>query len=452
MRLTLLLFFSSFVINGQNIKGAILDIETNEALKNVTVYFKKEKAGTASNEKGEFNLKIQSKIDLTDTISFSIIGYTTKNYTFSKLKEINFVVHLSKKTENLNEITITSKRELQSEISYKKLTQLKKGAYNFGSTLIGNKIYVIGGDESSIEDTSTKALEESQSLDEFFKNLKMNFSWERYSGKLQTYNIEKDTASLVNLEFRKRAYHKMINIHNKLYVFGGKTLSTNRKTEYLDDKIEVLDLDTHHIIVDNTNPHQAINFAAFAYQDNIIAMGGSIKLKNNGKKVYSDKSHLYNITSGYWYELPKMTKPKEVSGVLVKNKIYLIGGFNQIPLSEIESYDFITEKWEKEGDLFYGIENPALTQYNNTLYIFNDDKILTYNIKTKILNEYRIDLNIKNAQIYYYKNNLYIIGGFTEYNYKKSPSSDLYSINLNEFSKTKVIDSKKITQKTGKEN
>jgi len=173
-------------------------------------------------------------------------------------------------------------------------------------------------------------------------------------------------------------------------------------------------------------------------------MGGSVKLKKNGEKIYSDKIHIYNITSGYWYELSKMTKPKEVNGVIINNKIYLVGGFNKIPLKEIESYNLTTGKWKDEGDLFYGIENPALTNHGNTIYIFNDGKILTYNIKTKILNEYEINLNIKNSQIYYYKNNLFIVGGSIEDDYSKLPSSGIYSINLNEFNKTKINNSKKI--------
>jgi len=171
-------------------------------------------------------------------------------------------------------------------------------------------------------------------------------------------------------------------------------------------------------------------------------MGGSVKQKNNGQKISTDQSHIYNIGSGYWYELPKMTKPKEVNGILIKNKIYLVGGFNKIPLSEIESYDIITGKWKNEGNLFYGIENPTLTNNGSIIYIFNDAKILTYHIETKILNEYSIDLNLKNSQIYCYGNSLYILGGLIEDNYTKSSSSSLYSIDLNEFTKTESINSK----------
>ena len=447
MKLTLLLFFSVFTALAQNISGKILEMGTNKPIEFVNVYLEKEESGTISNEKGEFNLELHSKIKPTDTIRFSIIGFTTKYYTFSKLKELNSIVHLSKKTENLDEVTVTSIRELKSKIPYKKLSALKNGIYNFGSALIDNKLYVIGGDRSFIEDTAKKTFNEvsnnpESTFEDFIKKSRTNFLRENYSDKLQMYDIEKDTWSISNLKFRKRAYHNIVFLNDKIYVFGGKTLSPNRRREYLDDKIEVLNLDTKQIIVDNTNPHQAVNFAAFSYQDNIIVMGGSVKQNNNGQKIYTNQSHIYNIATGYWYELPKMTKPKEVNGIIIKDKVYLIGGFNKIPLTEIESYDLTNGKWNKEGDLFSGIETPALTYYNNIIYIFSNGKILTYNIITKFLNEYKIDLYVKSSQMYCYRDNLYILGGFNEDDYTKSPSSRLYSIDLNEFTKTEIIKSK----------
>ncbi|SDR94007.1 Kelch motif-containing protein [Polaribacter sp. KT25b] len=442
MKLTLILFFSFLTAVGQNVKGVVLDKENLKPLKNVNIYLNKDKTGTVSNEKGEFNLKIISKINPIDSIRFSIIGYEPKKYTLSKLKELNNIVHLSKKTENLNEITIVNKRKLKRTISYKKLSPLKNGVYNFGATLVDNKLYIIGGDETYFDDNARKALSESSSLEEFIKNTKYNSIWENYSDKLQVYDIENDTWQMLELKFRKRAYHNIVFVNNYIYILGGKTLSTNRKREYLDDKIEVLNLETKQIILDNTNPHQAVNFTAFPYQDNIIVMGGSIKQNRNGQKTYTDQSHIYNTTNGYWYKLPKMTKPKEVKGIIINNKIYLIGGFNKVPLSLIESYNIITGKWNNEGNLFYGIENPALTHYGSIIYIYNDNKIITYNINTKILNEFRIDLNLKNSEIYYYKDKLYILGGLIEEEFEKSPSSKLYSIDLNEFTNTRIINTK----------
>lgn len=445
-KLTLLLFFSIFTSFSQNINGKVLEVETNTPIEYVNVYLKKTKEGNFTNEKGEFHIKLHSNLKPTDTIHFSIIGYNTKYIIFSELKKLNFLVHLSKKTEQLNEVTISNQKELKNQIPFKKLSSLKKGVYNFGSELIENKIYVIGGDQSFIEDTEKKVFHEVSNIPkatfkDFLKTMRNNFTKESYSDKLQIYDIEKNNWSISNLEFRKRAYHQTVYINDELYVLGGKSLSRNGKYEYLNNKIEVLNLQKGQITIDETNPHQAINFASFSYMDNIVFMGGSTKVKRSGEKVYSNESHIYNTSSGYWYKLPKMTRPKEVSGIIIKNKIYLIGGFNKTPLTEIESYNLKNGQWKKEGDLFSGMENPALAYSDNYIYIFSSGLILTYNTTTKTLNEYKIGLYTKSSRMHCYDGNLYIFGGFIVDEFTKSTSSKVSVINLSDFYKTKITKS-----------
>ena len=105
-------------------------------------------------------------------------------------------------------------------------------------------------------------------------------------------------------------------------------------------------------------------------------MGGSTKQKRNGLKEYSNKVHLFNLKSGYWYELDSMPVAKETSGILIKDKIYLIGGFNKKPLTEIETFDLISKKWTVEGHLFYGIENPAIATNKNMIIQITDTELL----------------------------------------------------------------------------
>ena len=381
-----------------------------------------------------------------DTIYFSIIGYIPKSFTLSELKDSNYVIYLSENIEKLKEVTLTSNKKLKSKIHFNKLSSLKGGLHSFGSALIEDKIYVIGGDESYIEDTAKKInlLYGNLDFEIYLKKLSSNPSpsWENYKGNLQIYDIKTDTWKTSDLKFRKRAYNTINYYNNKIYVLGGTRLSTNRKFEYLDDKIEVFDLKTKSIIIDDTNPHQATNFASFIYDSNIIVMGGSVKLKNNGEKLFTNKSHIYNLESGYWYQLKDMPEAKEVKGVLIKNKIYLIGGFINKPLKDIETYNLTTGKWKKEGELFSGIETPALATHDNVIYIFDDGKIYTYNTETKKLDEYLIDLFFKSSSLYYYNDKLYLLGGFKENEFSKTPSSKLYSININAFEETLISKSK----------
>jgi hypothetical protein len=444
-----ILALSTFTSFGQKISGKVLDNKNNLPIKNVNVYLNKTKEGTTTNKKGEFKLKFKSLAKQTDTITFSIIGYTSKSFTLNELKVNNNTIHLSKKIEVLNEVVLNSNKKLNSKIQFNKLSPLKGGVYSFASSLIKDNIFVIGGDASYIEDTAKRTFLEMGSYSEsvfsdLLKRLRINPSWLNYKGNLQIYDIITDTWTTSDLKFRKRAYNNSNYYNNKIYVLGGTRLTSNRKFEYLEDKIEVFDLKTQTIVIDDTNPHQATNFASFIYDSNIIVMGGSVKLKDNGEKLFTSKSHIYNLESGYWYQLSDMPEAKEVKGILIKNKIYIIGGFNNKPLKEIESYNLTTGEWEKEGELFSPIAIPALAYHNNFIYIYNNKKICTYNIETKELTEYLIDLPYKSSELYYFDDKIYILGGYFENEYSKKPSKNLYSIHLSEFEETAINKSKKL--------
>ena len=133
-----------------------------------------------------------------------------------------------------------------------------------------------------------------------------------------------------------------------------------------------------------------------------------------------------------------MSSAKETNGVLIGDKIYLIGGFKNKPLSEIESFDLITKTWKKEGDLFFGMESPALTSNKGIIYIFDKGKFFTYNTKKRELNEYYIKLNLTSSKIFISNNKMYLLGGINLGDYDTTPSSALYSIDLVEFNKTQI--------------
>ncbi len=437
----ILIFFTSYGF-GQNLKGVVFNEKDNSPIESVNIYIKKIDKGTTTNDNGEFNLKLKWLDNKMDTICFSIVGYITKCFTLLELQDKNYVVSLSEHIEPLNQVTITPNDKLKFKIHYNKLSSLKGGLFSFGSTLIGDKIYVIGGDASYIEDTVKKTFSYYGDLGfgEFLKRLRINPSREIFSGKLQIYDIKMDVWTTSSLKFRKRAYNN-INYHDGfIYVIGGVRISSNYI--YLDDKIEVFDLKSQTIIIDDTNPHQATNFASFAHGNNIIVIGGSIKMSEDGKKQFTKKSHIYDIESGYWYRLSDMSEAKEVQGVLIKNKIYLIGGSNNKPLKKIETYDLTTGKWTNEGELFHGIKNPALAFHGNIIYIFDDGKLYIYDINTKELNEYLVDLFFKSPELYFFNNKLYLLGGYREDEFSKKALSGVFSIDLDQFEKTKINRSK----------
>ena len=151
-----------------------------------------------------------------------------------------------------------------------------------------------------------------------------------------------------------------------------------------------------------------------------------------------------NLKTGYWYKLGEMPNPRETKGILVRDKIYLIGGLKGIPLTTIESFDLMTGEWKQEGELFSASERPGLAHYGDIIFIYDNGKLSTYNTRSGILNEYQIKLNLKYAELFYKDGKLYILGGYTEDLYSNEPSKGLYSIDIKEFYNTRINNSKKI--------
>lgn len=447
MKYLLLFLFISFSTHfsfSQIIDGIVLDIKTNKPIEKVHVYINNLQQGTLTNGRGKFSIKLSSALSNIDTIFFSHIGYKKQAFPFSKNKK-KYLIYLTINSNELSEITLVGDKKLNSSLHFNKLTSMKNGLSSFGSVLINDKIYVIGGDASYEIDYFRKAMDWNSDLTfaETFANGGY-YSNQIYKGDLLVYNIASDIWETDELKFRKRAFHNLNLLDNKIYVLGGKRYSRNRKFEYLDDKIEVLDLEDKIIKVDNTNPHQAVNFISFSYEGNLILMGGSIKKKKNGLKLFSNKVHLYHIKSGLWYELASMPSAKETKGVLINNKIYTFGGFNNSPLKDIESFDLITGKWQKEGELFSPLTQPAITHINDMVYLFENGKMVTYNINSKELKEYAIDLFLNASELQYAEGKLYIFGGFKNKEYSILRSRGLFRVNLSEFEATKVIKTYKI--------
>jgi hypothetical protein len=447
----LLLALSPLIGLGQSIDGRVLDMDTKQPLENVNVYVENSEIGAATNTKGVFKLRNLPAIQPSDSLTFSRIGYKTVKIAFLELTEKPITVLMQELPSELSEVTIEGKNKLNEKLSFHKLSPLKKGVFAFGSIVVNDSIYVIGGSESFSEDAMRKAMYDATlkypygaSWNQILNELEPNGTHTAYNNILLTYDIQMDEWRTTETHFENREQHQIHKFEEKVFVLGGKRVSNNGKNEYLLNTIEIFDLDSSNIIVDDVNPHQAVDFASFTYKDNILVMGGSVKLDKAGKKVFTDKCRFFNITSGYWYELENMTKAKEVDGALIGDKVYLIGGFDGQALTEIESLDLSTGKWEKEGDLFYAMENPSITSHGDIIYIYNFGKLTVFNTLENTLSAYDIDLYLKDPNLLYHKNKLYVLGGYTEELYSKTPSPGLFAIDLDEMARTKVRHSKEL--------
>ena len=449
MRLLIyILLFSYFNISAQKMKGVVLDRVNDKPIENVHIYFENSETGAKTNKKGRFKLSISTKNLNNNSLAFSHISYTTKTILYSQNLKTD-TIYLDQKNRVLDEVQLTKNKKLKSNLNFQKLALLPKNIHSFASILIDNKIYIFGGDLTYNVNSFKKALNDfdydlnqNNSFQYFLDNIFLSRAptFQDFNNELFIYDIKADQWNKEDIGLSKRAYHN-INYdkdNNKIYILGGKRLSRSKRFEYLEENIEVFDLNTKSIEIDKTNPHQAVNFESFIYKGNLIVMGGSIKKKENGDKIYSKEVHFYDLKTGLWYQLADMPIAKETNGVLVGDKIYFFGGYNKKPLTQIESFDLITGKWRVEGDLFTGVSRPAIAKNGDTIYLFENGIIFTYNTLTKNLTEYHINILLEASNMYFTNNKLFILGGFHQDEFSIEPSNELYSVDLKEFGISRI--------------
>lgn len=443
-----LLFFifllTSAIVYSQRITIQVLDENTETPIEKAHVFFINKTMYT--NQKGEFSFYLKKKKSITFSVSH--LKYETKNIIYTKSKTPH-KIYLKEKQELLDGIKISTKKRYKSAIEYKKLKDLPKAVYSFASVFNNDKIYVFGGDASSEVEKNKEGLSQVIVSNEIemmrFLQKPKPISFNNFIGDIQSYNFTDKKWILEKDKVINRANFKAISFKDTVFLMGGKMLSKKKSRELLSNQIELVSLKDLSIKKDKTNPHQAVDFGAVLYDDKIIVFGGSIKKHKNGKTIYSDDIHLYDLNTGLWYLLAKMPKAKEVSGVVFNDKLYFFGGFNKKELSDIESYNLKTGKWKKEGTLFRGMKKPAISKDKDFIYLNENGKIVTFEPKTSLLKEYKVDLNLNDANMHFFNETLYIVGGYHVEEFRKFPSNGFFSINVSEFINTKPINSKKLT-------
>ena len=103
------------------LKSMIIDSKTKEKISYVNIWVENENIGTTSNEKGEFELKINN----TKIILFSAIGFETRKISSDSIKNI---VELKPLITELDEIIINSKK-LSQELTIGEFKKSKINSY-----------------------------------------------------------------------------------------------------------------------------------------------------------------------------------------------------------------------------------------------------------------------------------------------------------------------------------
>ena len=427
--------------SSQVLEGVVKDAETNKTLEAVHILSSGIKENTISDRSGKFSLELKEETSLGDTIKFSSVGYRIASFTLYDLKQRNGKVLLWPVVDQLQEVNLNPEIVLNKKLRFTKISSLAKGAYSFGSSLVGNKIYVIAGDASFLEDPIKKEMALSlgeTSLSKIMSAANRNFSMPKFLEEIQVYDLEKDEWEVLPVTVDQGAGHNVVHHEGRLYIFGGKKLRPSGQKVMLNATVEIFDLERDTVIVDPVYPHQAVHAAAVGYNGDLLVMGGSVRINRRRKKEFTENIHLFNFETGLWFDAGKMTSGKESSAALVGNKIYVIGGNDGNWLNTIESLNLLTGKWKTEARLSHTWKEPSIVSYGKVIYIYEKGKLFTFDVEKKEVTSYLVDLDLIGPVLHVWKEQLFILGGYDEYLYRKKPLDGCYKIDLVEFNKTET--------------
>lgn len=109
---TILWIFTSLSVYAVQVSGFVRDVQTSEVLIGANVWEKSQNIGTNTDNRGYFNLKVNSPC----TLSISYIGYKTRVITFDSAKDSLLVVALEI-DNSLSEVTVTATREKSYDVT-----------------------------------------------------------------------------------------------------------------------------------------------------------------------------------------------------------------------------------------------------------------------------------------------------------------------------------------------
>lgn len=425
----------------QNIEGKVRDIKSGEPLIGVHITSTAITSNTISNHDGNFRVELKKLYKANDSISFSSVGYQTRHMKLKEFENGINEIFLTPSLDELKEVNLQAKRLLQEKIEYTEIASMELGAYAFGSVIVGDKIYISGGNASREEENIKNEMDrvlQDRSIFEIMNSARPDLSWWEYLEEIQVYDLINDKWEILPVTVKGRVEHNVIYHNGQLYILGGKINNRAGTKELLSHEVEVYDLATNTLRVDPVNPHMAAGAAAVGHKEDLLIMGGSIRKDDMRLKTFTDDVHLFNFKSGLWFHAGKMPHKKESRGVRIGSKVYLVGGNDRSWLSKIESLDLNTGKWERVVEFPNALIDPAVVAHKELIFIYEKRSIHIVDIKSGSVRTFRIDLDVQGPALYTWNDTVYLLGGYEMDGHTTKPSAKCYKIHFTEFDRTEI--------------
>jgi len=242
--------------------------------------------------------------------------------------------------------------------AFKSVAKLKTPRFGCAATVIGDDIYIIGGD-------SHGAL----------------------LPEVERYDVLENKVSKLTDKLIPRRYHTAESYDGKIYIIGGVHQWTRRSLLEEIRNVECYDPATNEIKKLSPMPTPRKLPASVVHSGKIYVIGGSaVRPLVGGREWYYDTVEIYDIATDTWRTGSSMPTPRQCDVVLKDGKIYAIGGYRDVSLSAFEVYDIDTDQWQILPDMPFTLSAHHAALLGNKIYCFGDrdnaDAVTEYDFAT----------------------------------------------------------------------
>lgn len=168
----------------------------------------------------------------------------------------------------------------------------------------------------------------------------------------------------------KRATFGSCVVDDKIYVIGGESMSGALSS------LEMYDPETDTWSLKKDMPSKRLAFIARAVNNKIYAIGGTQKVLSS---VPNDEQlklvEEYDPSLDSWTSRSPMNHGRILFGAcVVNNKIYVIGGWQNVTISSVEMYDPLTDTWVEKTNMPTKRGNISVSVIDNKIYVLGGDK------------------------------------------------------------------------------
>lgn len=285
------------------------------------------------------------------------------------------------------------------ELQFNKLTNMRSYQYGMGYVTDGEYLYAIYG--------------RSREPKYITKSSRYNFAKDRWS----IFPDNKTTKRFVSAEY----------VGDKIYVINGYN-----QDKSVNKKVEVIDPKTGEVSYLNDNPSPVISSGTAVWNEKIYVFGGSVDQRMLRKAedteylsahrkigtsiAYSDQMFVFDPANDVWTLLGVIPEHKQTQGEIVNGILYVFGGFDGRPSTQMDAYVIADSTWYYLGEMPIELSANAITKHGDFIWLVGDynkrSLLAVFNTKTLKLHYIKSNmLGRHHAGVAIVENKLYVYGG-----------------------------------------